>query len=647
MIDTCRKLNVRTVAVYSSADKNARHVQMADEAVHIGPAEASQSYLDAGKVLEAARSTGAQAIHPGYGFLSENSAFAEACAEAGVTFMGPPPSAIEAMGSKSNSKEIMIKAGVPCTPGYHGEEQDPEDLKKRADEVGYPVLIKAVMGGGGKGMRLVHKPEDFLSSLESCRRESQNAFGDTDVLLERYLSAPRHVEVQIFGDTHGNAVHLYERDCSVQRRHQKVLEEAPAPSLSPELRQRMGEAAVLAAKAVNYVGAGTVEFLMEAGTDDFFFCEMNTRLQVEHPVTEMVTGVDLVAWQLHVAAGNPLPVLDQSSIETKGHAIEARIYAENPANNFLPATGTLEHLSPPSGDGVRVETGVRQGDDVSVYYDPMISKLICYAPDRDAAINKLLASLKSYQVSGMPTNIDFVQKCADHPAFREGGVTTGFLDIYADDVRVSEAPPSSVAHALAACALLHAPPKADAFSTLTNFRTHGTASKTIPFSSAPAAASLLPDGSFSLNDVIVKGDYDPETKIVSAWVGDQRFTATAVITADSVDLWSLEIGKTFDGGDEYFASVGLEVSEYGLGSSASGGGGSVMSPMPGKIVSISKSPGESVEAGDVIMILEAMKMEHPITAPVGGVVSNFGGEVGDLMDDGQCLFVVENDQEAA
>jgi len=340
-----------------------------------------------------------------------------------------------------------------ASAGYHGRDQEPEKLLAHARDVGYPVLIKAVMGGGGKGMRLVAKEEDFLADLESCRRESQNAFGDTDVLLERYLTGPRHVEVQIFGDTHGNAVHLYERDCSVQRRHQKVLEEAPAPCLTPELQKEFGEQAVKAAKAVGYVGAGTVEFLMEAGTDEFYFCEMNTRLQVEHPVTEMVTGIDLVEWQLHVAAGNPLPKT-QDEIKITGHAIEARIYAENPARDFLPATGLLKHIKLPTGEGVRVETGVRQGDEVLMFYDPMISKLVCYGENREAAIDKLLESLKNYQVVGLPNNIEFVEKCAKHPAFREGGVTTAFLDLYKEDVAVEEnSSGSTVSRALAAAAL--------------------------------------------------------------------------------------------------------------------------------------------------------------------------------------------------
>ncbi|GMH77781.1 hypothetical protein TL16_g07531 [Triparma laevis f. inornata] len=662
IMDTCRKLGVKTVAVYSEADANARHVQEADEAYCVGPAEAKESYLRSEKVLAVAQATGAKALHPGYGFLSENAAFADACNAAGVTFMGPPSSAIEAMGSKSNSKEIMIAAGVPCTPGYHGSDQEPEKLKEHADDVGYPVLIKAVMGGGGKGMRLVHKPEDFLESLESCKRESINSFGDDKVLLERYLTAPRHVEVQIFGDTHGNAVHLHERDCSVQRRHQKVLEEAPAPGLDQKLRERMGEAAVLAAKAVGYVGAGTVEFLMEAGTDDFFFCEMNTRLQVEHPVTELVTGVDLVEWQLRIAAGEPLP-LKQEEIVTKGHAIEARIYAENPARDFLPATGHLFHLSPPTGEGVRVDTGVRQGDDVSIFYDPMISKLICYAENRDLAIEKLLASLKEYEVVGMPTNIPFVEKCAAHEAFRKGGVTTGFLEIYADDVQIPEGVEASdTAKGLAALALAIEGIKSTNGFVESSFRLHGRAQRILQFKSNDDTKSQInvwsnKDGSYDIEvspDTTftnVKGSYDVANRTITAVINNKALKASAVISNDGndrvVSLWSQKPGHFFDDeSEEYYAAITIEGDVVGA-SVGSGAAGAVLSPMPGKIVAVNYSVGDLVKAGDVVMILEAMKMEHPLIAPGDGVIGSIGGGEGDLIQDGQQLFVVEAEGDEA
>mmetsp|Transcript_26240 Transcript_26240/g.54667 ORF Transcript_26240/g.54667 Transcript_26240/m.54667 type:complete len:720 (-) Transcript_26240:44-2203(-) len=655
VIDTCKRMNVRTVAVYSEADKNARHVQMADEAYCIGGPEAKDSYLRSSAVLDVAIKSGAKALHPGYGFLSENAAFADECNERGVVFMGPPSSAIRDMGSKSNSKEIMIAAGVPCTPGYHGSNQDPKHLMEKADEVGYPVLIKAVMGGGGKGMRLVEKREDFLEMLESCKRESMNSFSDDAVLLERYLTAPRHVEVQIFGDSHGNAVHLHERDCSVQRRHQKVLEEAPAPGLSEELRREFGEAAVKAAKAVGYVGAGTVEFLMEGGTDEFFFCEMNTRLQVEHPVTEMVTGVDLVEWQLRVASGELLPELDQEKIKTKGHAIEARIYAENPARNFLPATGHLFHLSPPEGEGVRVETGVRQGDDVSVFYDPMISKLICYDKDRDSAIEKLLSSLKEYEVVGMPTNIPFVEKCAAHPAFREGGVTTGFLDIYADDVAIPEGKAASnISKGLAALTLAKEAVVGDGGYIGTGWRLNGRAEKVIKVKDDSGEEQSVTvwsnrDGSYDIQvaeDVVferVTGEYDKEERQVKAVIDNKSFVASSVVSNEGgdrvVSLWSREAGKTFDGNGEYYASVTVEGHQAGGGGSSSGSG-SVLSPMPGKIVSVNFGVGDEVKEGDIVMILEAMKMEHPLAAPVDGVLGSLGGAQGDLIQDGQQLFVV-------
>lgn len=405
VIRTARKMGIQTVAVYSDADRYAEHVKAADEAVHIGGAPATESYLRADKIIEACLATGAKAVHPGYGFLSENLDFCKQLTEAGIIFIGPPPNAIRAMGSKSESKEIMIKAGVPVTPGYHGDDNSKEKLLAEAKKIGFPLMIKAVAGGGGKGMRAVFEESQFLDALESCQREAIKSFKDGQVLLEKLLQAPKHVEFQVFGDMHGNAVHLMERDCSVQRRHQKVLEEAPAPGLDPEMRRKMGEAAVACVKATGYVGAGTVEFLIDTVTKDFYFCEMNTRLQVEHPVTEMITGTDLVAWQLLVASGRPLPLTqEQIFAQVKGYAIEARIYAENPLRNFLPASGTLYHLRTPAEipggeDGVRVDSGVIQGNAVSTFYDPMIAKLICYGPNREETLKKLERSLRNYQVS--------------------------------------------------------------------------------------------------------------------------------------------------------------------------------------------------------------------------------------------------------
>lgn len=430
---TCQRLGVRTVAVYSEADKNSQHVKMADEAFFIGEAAAAKSYLMADKILDVCKQTGAQGVHPGYGFLSENAEFARACGEAGVKFIGPPIPAIDAMGSKSESKKIMINANVPVIPGYHGEDQSLERLQKEADAMGYPVLIKAVLGGGGKGMRICWKSEDLASALDSSRHEAMASFNDDNVLIEKYLVNPRHVELQVFADEHGNAVHLFERDCSLQRRYQKVIEEAPAPHMPETLRAAMGKDAVQAAKAVGYAGAGTVEFILDADSN-YFFMEMNTRLQVEHPVTEMITGKDLVELQLQAASGWPL-TFAQEDMAINGHSFEARIYSERPDNNFLPANGRLDHLvtAEPS-ETVRIESGVVQGDEVSVHYDPMIAKLVVWDKDRNTALNKLIRCLQAYEVVGLPTNIDFLLTCAEHPTFRAGTVDTGFIDEYLEDL---------------------------------------------------------------------------------------------------------------------------------------------------------------------------------------------------------------------
>ena len=424
VIRTARRLGVRTVAVYSEADANARHVRLADEAVCIGPAAVRESYLLGERILDAAKRTGAQAIHPGYGFLSENAGFADACAAAGVVFIGPPASAIRAMGSKSAAKQLMEKAAVPLTPGYHGDNQAPDFLKTQADAIGYPVLIKAAAGGGGKGMRLVERSEDFIAALASCQREAASSFGSEHVLVEKYITRPRHIEIQVFADTQGNCVYLFERDCSVQRRHQKVLEEAPAPGMTPERRAAMGKAAVDAAKAVGYVGAGTVEFI--ANQDgSFYFMEMNTRLQVEHPVTEMITGQDLVEWQLRVASGEPLP-LRQAELQLCGHAIEARIYAEDADKGFLPSTGRLVHLAPPAESlNVRVDTGVEQGDEITPFYDPMIAKLIVWDVDRPAALARMRQALADYRIVGVTANVDFLSRLVACPAFSDADLEIG------------------------------------------------------------------------------------------------------------------------------------------------------------------------------------------------------------------------------
>src|SRR5512138_1601685 len=427
VIRTARRLGIRTVAVHPEADANARHVRLADEAVLIGPPAARQSYLLADRILEAAKATGAQAVHPGYGFLSENEAFAEACAAAGIVFVGPPASAIRAMGSKSAAKALMAQAGVPLTPGYHGEGQDPALLAKEARRIGYPVLIKASAGGGGKGMRRVDAPEEFDAALASCRREAAQAFGDDRVLVERYVLRPRHVEIQVFGDARGNCVHLFERDCSVQRRHQKVLEEAPAPGMTPERRGAMGAAAVEAARAVGYVGAGTVEFIVDP-SGAFFFMEMNTRLQVEHPVTEMITGLDLVEWQLRVAAGEPLP-LAQEQLRIDGHALEARVYAEDPDKGFLPSTGRLVHLAAPEASyHVRLDAGVDEGDEITPYYDPMIAKLVVWDATRERALARMQAALAQLRIVGVANNVEFLARLVASPAFASADLDTALIE---------------------------------------------------------------------------------------------------------------------------------------------------------------------------------------------------------------------------
>jgi len=700
------------VAIYSNADENALHASMADEAYLIGSGpEASNSYLLMEEVLDITKKSNAQAIHPGYGFLSENASFASACASTnGVTFIGPPPAAISAMGSKSESKRIMMNANVPCTPGYNGSDgdgpQDPEYLLQQAIEiVGFPCLIKATMGGGGKGMRLVHTPETFLSALDSCKRECLSAFGNDTVILERYLTNPRHVEVQICGDMHGNVVHLHERDCSVQRRHQKVFEEAPAPGLSEGVRKELGEVAVRAAKAVGYVGAGTVEFLMEeqqqhdqsdsrTGDDNaignFYFCEMNTRLQVEHPVTEMITGVDLVEWQLRVAAGETLPILDQDLIPTSGHAMEARIYAENPARDFLPATGTLQHLRPPMGEGVRVDTGVRAGDNVSVFYDPMISKLIVHGPDRTAALEKLVQSLKCYQVVGMPTNIPFLVKCANHDAFRRGSVNTGFLEKYSADVQIKEEDesnaPSPAGKALSVLSLLltiegrvgvldiNAERKQQGpWSNLSgSWRKGGDMERVVEFScpttddatnkgTSNIKSTSHRDGSFTLtiDDEIyhVDGTLDSNGKL-EATVNERHFSVTSILSQNYsqdgsigdtiVNIWA-KPGKHLGDVDEYTCSMSFPFA-FANRNKASGeatlGSGSIKALMPGKVIRLNAAVGDEVEAGDVILVLEAMKMEHAIISPVHGVLSMVSCDVDDIVDDGRVLAVVGGNEDS-
>eukprot|EP00934_Nitzschia_sp_Nitz4_P003523 Nitzschia sp. Nitz4//scaffold22_size323478//32180//34366//NITZ4_000498-RA/size323478-processed-gene-0.440-mRNA-1//-1//CDS//3329542908//3513//frame0 len=679
VIRTCQKLEIPTVALYSSADgPNCLHAQMADEAFLIGTGpNPSESYLLQDQILDICQRTNAQAIHPGYGFLSENFGFCErVAATEGLKFIGPPPEAILAMGSKSKSKAIMEEAGVPTTPGYYGDDnQDPYFLLDRAKEIGFPLLIKAVMGGGGKGMRLVWKEEEFLDALASCQRESLSSFGDDRVLMEKYLQDPRHVEVQVMADSHGNVVHLFERDCSLQRRHQKIIEEAPAADLPEDIRKRFGEMGKRAAQAVGYENAGTVEFLMEG--DDFYFCEMNTRLQVEHPVTELVTGLDLVEWQLRVAAGETLPILDQDQITCTGHALEARIYSEVPARNFLPGTGTVWHHNPPavsntgaSSEGIRVDTGIQKGQDVGVYYDPMICKLIVHDDNREKALAKLVKALKSYEIAGVPTNIDFLIACAEHDTFRKAGdVNTGFLDRHLEEVLPSEstAPPLAAAvgvfmtllelegrtgvEDLAAARRSRSP-----FGSLSgSWRMSANAKRSMVLEDGRTAeVTSHRDGSYDIEvDEIsfhIQGTVSKDGKVEVVVNNTHRIHATTALLPGEeqyqVRMWPSGLDN------DYFWQVDVmnpsAASLMAGGTELGGGQGSIKSPMPGKISQIPHAVGDEVSEGDVIVVMEAMKMEHRVTAPISGVLAELNCRVDDVVMDGAVLAVVEApEQEAA
>ena len=589
IIRTARAMGIRTVAVYSDADSKALHVRQADEAVHIGASPARESYLRAEKIIAAALSTGAEAIHPGYGFLSENAEFAQAVIEAGLVWVGPSPASITAMGLKDAAKALMAAAGVPVTPGYMGANQDPAFLGERAAEIGYPVLIKAVAGGGGKGMRKVEDAADFADALASCQREATASFGNAHVLIEKYIQRPRHIEVQVFGDTHGNIVHLFERDCSLQRRHQKVIEEAPAPGMDDATREQLCAAAVKAAQAVDYVGAGTIEFIADASeglrADRIWFMEMNTRLQVEHPVTEEITGVDLVEWQLRVASGEPLP-LKQDELRINGWALEARLYAEDPAAGFLPSTGTLGHFSP---NGMRIESGVEQGDEISTHYDPMIAKLVTRADIRGEAITGLHTACRTTEVWPVKTNAGFLAKLLSEPDFRAGQVDTNFIAAHLD--RLSTKPPLSIRCVAAAVHLL-----ADAFETRQQgFRLNGPARTTIMLSvdGEPIKANL-PIKSGQRTNSLQRADFKQDELI------------------------------KFDQGYAYRVQL---YRPRGLPSGAETDG-SIRSPMPGRIVAVDVAAGELVTKGQKLVTVEAMKMEHALTAPFDGVIGELRVELG-------------------
>ncbi len=651
VIRTARQLGVATVAVFSEADAQALHVSLADEARQVGAAPALESYLVAERILQAALDSGADAIHPGYGFLSENARFAADCAAAGIVFIGPPVAAIEAMGSKSAAKQIMSAAGVPLVPGYHEEDQSPERLKLAADSVGYPLLIKASAGGGGKGMRVVRSPDEFDAALQGAKREAAASFGDDRVLLEKYLEQPRHVEIQIFADTHGNCVHLFERDCSIQRRHQKVVEEAPAPGLSEELRSHMGAAAVAAAKTIGYVGAGTVEFLLD--TDgSFYFMEMNTRLQVEHPVTEMITGQDLVEWQLRVAAGEPLPCR-QEELAISGHAIEVRVYAEDPAKNFLPSIGQLRHLRQPQENAhVRVDTGVRQGDEVSMHYDPMIAKLIVWDHDRTRTVRRLQQALADFQVIGVTANISFLAAVAANPAFAAAELDTGFIERHRADLFPETEPASDRILALACLDVL-----------LSRTREAGEVARA---SGDPFAPWHGTDGWRLNSDNFHRLDFIDNGEPVQVTVHFRRNGYLMELPGGS-----LQAGGSIDDDGDLCADLGgnrcratvvrhgqdltilcdghshlLTINDPSLFETEQEEvGGRLTAPMPSTIVAVMVAAGDSVERGAPLMILEAMKMEHTIMAPTAGIVEKLHYAVGDMVSEGEELLSFEIEEE--
>lgn len=647
---TAKRLGIQTVAVYSDADAQAKHVAACDEAVHIGGNAPKDSYLRWERILDAAQQTGAQAIHPGYGFLSENEDFANACAQAGLVFIGPPASAIRAMGLKAESKQLMEKAGVPLVPGYHGTDQNPELLQSEADRIGYPALIKASAGGGGKGMRLVEKREDFAAALASCQREAINSFGNDAVLIEKYVQRPRHIEIQVFGDTQGNVVYLFERDCSVQRRHQKVLEEAPAPGMTPALRAKMGEAAVAAAKAVGYVGAGTVEFIVEqpGGYDQpeamqFYFMEMNTRLQVEHPVTEAITGEDLVEWQLRVAAGQPLPKR-QDELQIIGHAIEARICAENPDNGFLPATGTLHVYRKPACSSfaisdVRVDDGVREGDAISPFYDSMIAKLIVHGDTREQALARLDAALAQTQIVGLSSNVQFLRHVVKSEAFAQARLDTALIEREKAVLFQQTAVPTPLAVAIAVAQQLQAEQAletADPFSRRDGWHSHGTVRRSFTFVQDSATIqAVLTYGhhgtpQLQVGDVEAPLHWQPQGDGLLVEFAGARSTAQVHVTGEARHIFTPRGAAVLQLQDP-LAHAGEGHSE----------GGRLTAPMPGKLVSFAVKAGDTVTKGQALAVMEAMKMEHTIAAPADGVVQELLYAPGDQVAEGAELIRME------
>lgn len=647
VIKTARRLGIATVAVYSDADRNSLHVQLADEAMHIGEAEAANSYLRADRIIEAARITGAQAIHPGYGFLSENAAFSDLCAQENVVFIGPPKAAIQAMGSKSAAKQIMEKAKVPLVPGYHGDSQDPVLIKRHADDMGYPVLLKAVAGGGGKGMRQVWSAEEFTDALAAAKREAKSSFGNDDMLVEKYLTKPRHVEVQVFCDRFGNGVYLFERDCSVQRRHQKIIEEAPAPGMTEELRKMMGETAVRAAKAINYVGAGTVEFLLDHD-GSFYFMEMNTRLQVEHPITEMITGQDLVEWQIRVAAGETLPA-NQNELTINGHAFEARIYAEDPDNEFLPVTGTLSYLSTPSeNDNVRIDTGVMQGDEVSIYYDPMIAKLVVWDENRDRALARLAKALTEYRIAGLTTNIRFLYNLATSTPFKAAELDTGFIGKHREllfhtghsDAVEQWALPSL--YILAKRALQTPGGENSPWARNNGWRLNASNQHKLNLSvNGNVTAVVVTDHGHNQHLRYTLACADSHVEISGHLEGDELF-ADLNGHRRRIAIAELETHCVLYAGNQ---AIDFHEIKPDTGEDEGDLHGGFKAPMNGKIVSVLVEAGAAVEKDQTLVIMEAMKMEHSLKAPSAGTVTEVFFAEGDLVSGGDDLlsFTQEGD----
>jgi 3-methylcrotonyl-CoA carboxylase alpha subunit len=651
---TARRMGIKTVAVYSEADANAKHVAMCDEAVLIGPAAARESYLKGDTILQVAKATGAQAIHPGYGFLSENEQFARACEDAGIVFIGPPASAIHAMGSKSAAKTLMEKANVPLVLGYHGDNQDADFLQDQADRMGYPVLLKASAGGGGKGMRIVEQSADFKAALGSCKREAVSSFGDDKVLVEKYLTRPRHIEIQVFADTRGECVYLFERDCSVQRRHQKVLEEAPAPGMTLERREAMGQAAVSAAKAVGYIGAGTVEFI--ANQDgSFYFMEMNTRLQVEHPVTEMVTGTDLVEWQLLVAYGEPLP-LQQAQLCLNGHAIEARIYAENPDKGFLPSIGTLTHMRTPLAAvfkrhddplsdhpaSVRIDSGVREGGAISPYYDPMIAKLIVWGADREQALGHMAQALSEYQIVGVASNLAFLKRLVESKPFAGADLDTGLIERHHEVLFPPTQKASIAVLALASAALLsqeqsRAAGVNDPWASTSGWLLNSLLKRRLDYAdeqhSYPVTITYVNGGW-----TITAGSERAALLLVECR-GDEFVVKLDAQSVRGTVVREGEVFHVFTAGTHMVLSYSDPMAHAG---EAEAEGGRLTAPMPGKIVAIHVKQGDPVEKGAPLLVMEAMKMEHTIFAPTAGIIEELLFQVGDQVTDGTQLLALKS-----